>query len=311
MNLRFLETFALLARIKSFSKTAAALNTTQPAISSRMSRLEEIIGAPLYQRQSRDFELTQAGREALAIAEKILGMAKELEQVGAAAPAEMTQLRIGVIEIATLSWLRRFIERFQEEFGKVVLRITTGATSTLLEELRAGLIDIAFIVGPANERDIDSDQICSFALDWYASPKAFDCDRDIDVIELSQLPIIPYGREAAVSSGVSQYFETYGVVPPQMENRQIVLDCVYSAWSGGHAVREGLGVMALPTFLFRSEIEAGHITQLRVRQKLPARNLTACYKSHRREHTLQHAIALARESAAEFASTQNEREFWL
>ena len=35
MNIRFLETFLWLARLKSFNATAERLNTTQPAISAR------------------------------------------------------------------------------------------------------------------------------------------------------------------------------------------------------------------------------------------------------------------------------------
>ncbi len=311
MNIRFLETLIWLTRLKSFSKTAEKLNTTQPAISSRMSKLEEWVGCELYVRQAREFELTSHGRQILAYAERIVGLSDELLRISAAVPDSMAELRMGIIEIGTLSWLKRFLESFQEDFPSTTLRITTGTTSTMLKDLREDTIDIAFVVGPVNEPHVHSDQICSFAIEWHANPNVFSCDEEIDVVELSHKPIIMYGRDSSASNTISQYFETYGIVDLPMRHRKVVLDCVYSAWSGAHAVREGLGVMPLPSFLFKADVEAGHFAPMRVRQKIPALNLTACYKQARTEFPMRRIVNMARDSASAFAKTQDENHFWI
>jgi DNA-binding transcriptional LysR family regulator len=311
MNIRLLETFVWLTRLKNFGKTAEKLNTTQPAISSRMSKLEETLGAELYQRQSREFDLTTSGRQALVYAERILDLWHELVLSIDKAPNLLKELKVGIIEIGTLSWLSLFIEHFRSQFTDVTLNLTTGTTSTLLEELREGRLDMAFVVGPVNEPNVLSEQICSCAIEWFANPIFFPFDHEIDVVELSRLPIIMYAKHSSAYNTIRQYFETYGVVDLPMRHRRIVMDFVYSAWSGAHAVREGLGVMALPSFLFEKEISEGTLLPIPVRQKIPAINMTACYAQAARTPFLVEIAQLARTSAATFAQSQKDDYFWI
>lgn len=53
MNLRFLETFVWVARLKSFRLTAEKLFTTQASVSSRIAALEADLGVRLLLRDSR------------------------------------------------------------------------------------------------------------------------------------------------------------------------------------------------------------------------------------------------------------------
>ena len=61
MNLRFLETFVWLAKLRNFRVTAEKLHTTQAAVSSRIATLEQDFGARLFDRGSREVTLTQDG----------------------------------------------------------------------------------------------------------------------------------------------------------------------------------------------------------------------------------------------------------
>jgi DNA-binding transcriptional LysR family regulator len=311
MNIRFLETFVWLARLKNFSRTGEALNMTQPAISSRVSTLEQLLGVELYNKHSKEFELTEQGRELLRYAERILDLYGELKQAVNRPARDLSTFRLGIIELGMASWLRAFLAAFLVEFPAVVVHIRTGTTGTLIRELRENAIDIAFVVGPVNEHDIHNDQICSLAFDWYANPDFFPCDVEIDVVELSRMSIIPYSTESSATNTLNQYFKTYGVAELPTWQQRIVIDGVYSAWSGAHAVREGLGVMALPTFLFEADIQAGHFTRLPVRQKIPALNITACYESVRHNAVITTAVTIARQSAAEYAKLQDANNFWI
>ncbi|MFP3448871.1 LysR family transcriptional regulator, partial [Pseudomonas sp. SIMBA_067] len=58
MNLRFLETFVWVARLKSFRLTAEKLFTTQASVSSRIAALEADLGVKLLLRDSRGVSLT-------------------------------------------------------------------------------------------------------------------------------------------------------------------------------------------------------------------------------------------------------------
>jgi len=191
------------------------------------------------------------------------------------------------------------------------MKVTTGTTPSLLRELRDGALDMIFVIGPVNEPNVHRNQICSCAIEWYANPKVFPCDKEIDVVELSHLPIISYSRGSSVYDFIQQYFETYGVADLPMRHQKIVLDCVYSAWSGAHAVRQGLGVMPLPAFLFEKETASGVLARLRVREKMPALTITACYTDTNTNPVLSDLVRIARTSASEFAQTQQPDEFWI
>ena len=72
MNLRFLETFVWVARLKSFRLTAQKLFTTQAAVSSRIAALEADLGVKLLLRDSRGVSLTPEGSKVLEHAERML-----------------------------------------------------------------------------------------------------------------------------------------------------------------------------------------------------------------------------------------------
>ena len=76
MNLRFLETFVWVARLKSFRLTAEKLFTTQASVSSRIAALEADLGVKLLLRDSRGVSLTPEGGKVLEYAERMLETAK-------------------------------------------------------------------------------------------------------------------------------------------------------------------------------------------------------------------------------------------
>ena len=64
MNLRFIETFVLLAELRNFRMTAERLHTTQAAVSS-IASLEQEFGVRLFDRNQREVMLTSDGAKAL------------------------------------------------------------------------------------------------------------------------------------------------------------------------------------------------------------------------------------------------------
>src|SRR6187455_1563706 len=63
INLRQLRAFVSIGRLGSFTKAAAALHATQPALSAQIRELEEALGVKLFDRSTRSVTLTQAGED--------------------------------------------------------------------------------------------------------------------------------------------------------------------------------------------------------------------------------------------------------
>jgi DNA-binding transcriptional LysR family regulator len=310
MNTRFLETFVWLNRLGSFSRTAEKLNTTQPAVSGRIQKLEEELGAELYERSTKTFALTSAGRRILHHAESMLALQSEMELLVSSDQDVDGPLRIGIVELVTLSWLPRFLERIREVTPSAVLEIDTGITRPLVHDLKEGRFDIIFVLGPIDEPHIENQPICSMGMHWLANPTSFDCSRTIDVMELSRLPVMMLRKNGVSNTLVREYFARYGVVSVPSRAGTIRLDCAYSAATAIHVVRSGLGITALPIFLFDREIRAGEVAMLPVRQRLSPMHITACYRQPVTHPLVKTIAEIALKAAADFAGQCDPEHFW-
>src|SRR5437773_2733859 len=86
LNLHHLRLFAAVAQHTSFTRAAAALNLSQPAISKALGELERHLGVPLFDRTGRTVRLTEAG-------EALYARSRELFGIERAAEHELRELR--------------------------------------------------------------------------------------------------------------------------------------------------------------------------------------------------------------------------
>ncbi len=73
VTLHQLEVFLSVAELRSFTEAGRTLNVSQPALSRTIRQIEDGVGARLFDRDTRNVELTPAGRELAPIARRILG----------------------------------------------------------------------------------------------------------------------------------------------------------------------------------------------------------------------------------------------
>lgn len=311
MNTRFLETLVWLSRLRSFSRTAEALNATQPAISNRINKLEELLNVQLYDRSTREFNLTPAGRRILRHAEEIVTLSAELQEIAASETLWDGQIRIGAVELVTISWLSDFTTALAQKFPKTSFHISTGTTQEIFRTLADGKIDIAFILGPVNEPGVSSFPLFSAKLAWLADADAFDVNTEIDIIALSRLPLLLPRQGSSAYDMIIEYFRTYGIQDVPSRDRKLILDCVYSFGTAAHLVRSGAGVSALPPFFFKDEIRAGQVGILPVRQALPPNHITACLKRPTVNPMLDQVIEAAMSSAREYVASQDSEYVWI
>lgn len=161
-----IETFVLAADLRSFTKAAAALNTTQAAVSLRLKRLEAQIGQRLLERTPRRIGLTAAG-------ERFLGPARDiLAAHGRAAEAlmqESVSLNLGVTHHLVGPELTRAIQAAGQQGGGVTLSLRTGLSRGLIEMFDAGELDAVIVLRhDASRRD---GEILAWArFGWFCAP---------------------------------------------------------------------------------------------------------------------------------------------
>lgn len=147
--LRHLRLFAAIAEEEHFGRAAGVLGMTQPPLSQGLQRLETELGVRLFDRGARGVSLTPAGRDLLPHAYRALDSAQELRDAAALHVGEQVGLRLGVIAAlpATLSTALATACANVTTAGRVV--VATLPTSTLVEHVAAGRLDVAVIHHPA------------------------------------------------------------------------------------------------------------------------------------------------------------------
>jgi DNA-binding transcriptional LysR family regulator len=134
----------------SVSRAADALHTTQPGVSKMVRALEKEIGVDLFVRSgNRLTALTAAGREALALCERVLQDAQALKRLKEEVPgADEGTLRVGTTHVHARYSLIGVTKRFLAAYPKVRLEFTVGSPAQILAGVTAGTIDLALSTLP-------------------------------------------------------------------------------------------------------------------------------------------------------------------
>jgi DNA-binding transcriptional LysR family regulator len=141
---RRLELLREVARHQSFSRAAAALYLTQPAVSRQIAKLEQEAGVRLLERSARGLQLTEAGRVAVERAEVIAGQLAAAEaELEAIATLTAGRLRLSAFPTAASTLVLDAIKTFRRAHPDVELTFVESGTNEGLRRLRGGEVDLA------------------------------------------------------------------------------------------------------------------------------------------------------------------------
>lgn len=279
MNTRFLETFVCLAKLKSFSRTAEKLNASQPAVSGRIVALENMLGAPLYDRNARGFELTSTGRRILDQCEKIVELTHALERSAENADIIGRSVRVGVSDLVSMTWLPDLLDVLEVKFPDHAFQVTTDAAPNLAAALDEHQLDVVFIANGMDDPRVINAPLCGYRMAWLASPRRFDTRTVVSVEQLCRLPIImpPPGTPGYMWQ--TEYFKRHNPAFDSEAPDKTRLSCGFSPATGMEMVRAGLGLMPLPVLLAQPLLKSGEVAIMPVREPFPPLHITAAYKS--------------------------------
>lgn len=194
MDLRQLRTFVHIAELHSFTRAAAFLHVSQPALSRQVRLLEEELGINLFHRHGHGAELTRDGALFLDRSKKLLSDFETLK-LDFHARGKVTgatgNVSVGLPVPATRFLDTRFMTEFSSQFSGISLRIVEGFSALLHEWLLSGSLDLAVLYGPRQSRILTCEPVV--AEDLYAICAASDEDRarkSITARELTERPLI-------------------------------------------------------------------------------------------------------------------------
>jgi DNA-binding transcriptional LysR family regulator len=149
--------FSAVAETLSFTKAAQRLEIDQSWLSHKIRQLEAWLGMKLFVRNTRNVELTGAGKALLEPARRLTEVAHQARNVAGLLRTSMTgALRVGALPFSFPDSQRTaMLDRFMGEHPDIEMMVLSGPTPALLDHLRAGRIDLAFVSAPFDDRDLD------------------------------------------------------------------------------------------------------------------------------------------------------------
>jgi DNA-binding transcriptional LysR family regulator len=199
MELRHLRYFVTVADLLNFTKAAAKLRVAQPSFSRQIRDLEEELGVPLLERNSRFVRLTEAGKAFATEARAVLQHAEAAAQTARAfAKNNRGHLNLGYAPSLTVEVLPEALRRFEKECPRVRVTIQDLSIREMTNGLREGRLDAALTVessakemeGLAFEK-LRSYAVCVAVGVTHRLVRA----RRIDLAELNGERLMVYSRE--------------------------------------------------------------------------------------------------------------------
>jgi DNA-binding transcriptional LysR family regulator len=159
IDLNLLHHFIAVARTRSFTRAAEAVHASQSVVSRSIKRLEEQVGAQLFERSTRQVRLSPAGEafllEARAIVDRVAVATDNARRIGDGAAAT---LRVGVCPSADPETPRiaRGFQRFREAWPTVEVKLESTMRNRQAAALRASRIDVGvMLLSRADTADIE------------------------------------------------------------------------------------------------------------------------------------------------------------
>jgi DNA-binding transcriptional LysR family regulator len=155
MEITDLRTFLEVASGKRITAAGRELNTVPSNVTTRIKKLEEEIGLPLFDRHSRGMILTEAGQRLLPYAENLVTLLREAKEAAQDNGVVRGALRIGSMETTAAVRLPPLLARFHRDCPQVKFTLVTGPTAHLIDEVVARRLDGAFVAGPIDHPDLE------------------------------------------------------------------------------------------------------------------------------------------------------------
>lgn len=147
-----LEYFVAVAEEQQFTRAADRLHVAQPSISSQIRRLEQTLGTPLFHRGRGPATLTDAGKELLPLARRVLrDLAEVIHAVTEVEGLRRGHVAIGATPSLGATLLPAVLARFHRRYPGVSLAVTERASQYLVEGLESGTLDLALAIMPLHQ----------------------------------------------------------------------------------------------------------------------------------------------------------------
>lgn len=291
MDLAALRIFLAVAEERSFSKAAAKVHRTQPAVSQAVRRLENDLGEQLFDRSSKSGTLTDAGRILQNYGQRLVRLAEETES----AMRELRDLRRGRVLIganeAAVHTLLPLMAKFQARVPDVAVDVRRVPARQIAVEVQQGSLDFGALTFHPSESGLLEVTVGSDELVLLVAPSHPLAKRkQVSMEDVAREPIVAHNDPSPARERVLHLFE----------QKHIQLNMVIALPSLDgikRAIEMKLGVALLPARCAITEMATGRLVGVPVAGISRKRHVTLVCRNAHRSHAANAFLAIAQENS--------------
>jgi DNA-binding transcriptional LysR family regulator len=276
MDIGALRTFLAVAQERSFSRAAAKVHRTQPAVSQAVRRLEIELGEQLFDRTSKSGTLTDAGKVLQNYGQRLVRLVEETES----AMRELRDLRRGRVLIganeAAVHTLLPLIGRFRREYPDIAIDVRRVPARQVAVEVQQGSLDFGALTFRPSEEGLLQVLVGSDELVLLVPPThELAGRRQVTMEEVGRQPVVAHNDPSPARERVLRLFEEHHITL----NMAIALPSLDGI---KRAVELDMGVALLPRRCAITEIAGKRLVAVPVAGISRRRQVTlVCRKAHR------------------------------
>ena len=280
MDLAALKVFLTVAQERSFSRAAAKVHRTQPAVSQAVRRLELELGEQLFDRSSKTGTLTEAGKMLQNYGQRLVRLAEETES----AVRELRDLRRGRVLIganeAAVHTLLPLIGRFRQRYPDIAIDVRRVPARQIAVEVQQGSLDFGALTFHPTEEGLLEVPVGTDELVLLVPPShELASRRQVTMADIAHEPVVAHNDPSPARERVLRLYERRHA-PINIQIALPSLDGIK------RAVESGLGVAVLPRRCALAEISRGQLAVVNVPGLGSARQVRLVF---RRGGELSHA----------------------
>ncbi|MGB9802713.1 selenium metabolism-associated LysR family transcriptional regulator [Desulfofundulus sp.] len=282
MNFHQLYIFKIVADKKSFSKAAQVLFISQPAISMQIKSLEDHFGTRLFERNTHQVNLTEAGRVLYNYVEKILSLVDEAEKdISALTGCMRGTLSIGASFTLGEYVIPQVIGRFKNQYPQVKVFLQVTNTEQIAKRVSKNILDLGLVESHVDDQELVASPFLQDEL-MVVLPAGHPLagKKSISLDEFVALPLVLREQGSGTRKVTEERLREAGV---ELSALNVVME-LGSTEAVKKAVEAGFGASIISMWAVQKELKLCTLVPVRIKGFSLLRNFYLIYKKNR-SHT--------------------------
>lgn len=267
MNYEYLKTFYVVCKHNNLTKAAKELYTSQPAVSRIISHLEHELNVKLFIRGKEGVTLTKEGEAFYKSIELPLNQLDRFENEFDVKDKVFEEtIYLGATVTALSCFLFDLMNVFSKKFPNIHYRIYTGSSSSILDMVKNGKIDIAFITTPFEKHnELKSTNVLTINNVLVGGEKYKNlANKEVSIKDLTKYPFILLSKEMQFRTHIDEFLsENNVIINPEFEadSSSVIMPMV----------ERGYGLGFIPYEMAKESIEAKKAYLIPLKESIPNR----------------------------------------